>query len=168
MSTAIKSRNTAETGNGAGRHSAGKGATASVIPFPGAARSLELNIHSRTELIEFIRKGLPFKALENLSRTLGLPEREVARYVDISARTLARRKKEGRFHTDESNRITRLAMLFDDVVELFEGDIASAGHWFHTPKKALGGAAPIEYADTEPGVREIQDLIGRLEHGIFA
>jgi len=52
---------------------------------------------------------------------------------------------------------------------LFTGTLsASAAHWLHTPKRALGGAAPIEYADTEPGVREIQDLIGRLEHGVFS
>ncbi len=133
-----------------------------------ADRSLGLNLRSRAELIERIRKGLPVKALGNLARSLGLPEREVARHVGISARTLARRKTEGRFHPDESNRITRLSMLFDDVVELFEGNTTSAAHWFHTPKKALGGATPIEYADTEPGVREIQDLIGRLEHGVFS
>ena len=146
-----------------------KGDTPSaVVPLHCADRSLGLNLCDRAALIEHIRKGLPVKALENLARARGLPEKEVARHVGISARTLARRKAEGRFHPDESNRITRLSMLFDDVVELFEGDTASAAHWFHTPKRALGGAAPIGYADTEPGVREIQDLIGRLEHGVFS
>ncbi len=168
MSTAIKPHSTAETGNTAMQHHAKSGSPASVVPFPGAAHSLGLNLCSRAELIKTIRKGLPVKALGNLSQAIGLPEREVARYVGISARTLARRKREGRFHPDESNRITRLSMLFDDVVELFEGDGERAAHWFHTPRKALGGATPIEYADTEPGVREIQDLIGRLEHGIFS
>ena len=67
-----------------------------------------------------------------------------------------------------TDRIARIAMLFDEAVELFEGDRARASHWFRSPRKALGGAAPIEYADTEPGAREVRDLIGRIEHGVFA
>lgn len=168
MSTAFK-ESTSPHGSHRRKHLSRKNAPLQpVTPLPRTDRSLGLNLRDRKRLIERIRKGLPAKTLENLARTLGLPEREVARYVGISARTLARRKTEGRFHPDESNRIAQLAMLFDDVMELFEGNAESAAHWFHTPKKALGGATPIEYADTEPGVREIQDLIGRLEHGIFS
>ena len=166
MSTALKETTSSHGGN---EHRSRKRASLQPVTSPPRTdRSLGLNLRDRTALIERIRKGLPVKTLEGLARALALPEREVARHVGISVRTLARRKKEGRFHPDESNRIAQLAMLFDDVVELFEGNVETAAHWFHTPKKALGGAAPIEYADTEPGVREIQDLIGRLEHGIFS
>ena len=33
-------------------------------------------------------------------------------------------------------------------------------------KRALGGATPLGFARTEPGVREVEDLLGRIEYGI--
>jgi len=40
--------------------------------------------------------------------------------------------------------------------------------WFKSAQKGLGGKTPLEYADTEPGAREVEDLFGRLEHGVFS
>jgi putative toxin-antitoxin system antitoxin component (TIGR02293 family) len=40
--------------------------------------------------------------------------------------------------------------------------------WLKSPQKALGGKTPLEYSDTEPGAREVEDLLGRLEHGVFS
>lgn len=131
-------------------------------------RSLGLRVRSREAFIRKIREGLDIKALEHFSQAIELTDREIARHVDISARTLARRRQEGRFQADESDRLARVSMLFDQAVALFEGDEKRAAQWFRTPKKALGGASPIEYADTEPGTEEVRDLIGRIEHGVFA
>ena len=131
-------------------------------------RSLGLRVKSREGFIRKIRAGLDVKALEYFSNIIELPDRELAQYADISARTLARRKQEGKLQADESDRVARISMLFDEAVDLFEDDEKRAAHWFRTPKKALGGASPIEYADTEPGVQEVRDLIGRIGHGVFA
>ena len=86
---------------------------------------------------------------------------------NIATRTLSRRKTEGRFQTDESERLFRIAALYDRAVEVLGGrDRASA--WFKGPKKALGGKTPLQYADTEPGAREVENLLGRLEYGVFS
>ena len=70
-------------------------------------------------------------------------------------------------HTDESERVLRLGILFDRAVEVL-GSGEGARQWFGTPKKALGGQSPLEYSDTEPGARQVEDLLGRLEHGVFS
>ena len=51
---------------------------------------------------------------------------------------------------------------------LMEGNEKYAEHWLNSPAKSLGGVTPFEYAKTEEGVREVEQLIGRLEHGIFS
>jgi putative toxin-antitoxin system antitoxin component (TIGR02293 family) len=51
---------------------------------------------------------------------------------------------------------------------LFEGDVAAAVNWLNTPRKLLGDRSPLAYARTETGAREVENLIGRLEHGIFS
>jgi putative toxin-antitoxin system antitoxin component (TIGR02293 family) len=53
------------------------------------------------------------------------------------------------------------------AVELFEGDVKAAKKWLQTPQRALGGAVPLEFASTEAGAKEVENLIGRLEHGVF-
>ena len=34
--------------------------------------------------------------------------------------------------------------------------------------RALGGATPLDFAKTEPGAREVENVLGRLEHGVFS
>jgi uncharacterized protein (DUF2384 family) len=34
--------------------------------------------------------------------------------------------------------------------------------------RALGGRSPLDFAQTEPGAREVENVIGRLEHGVFS
>ena len=36
-----------------------------------------------------------------------------------------------------------------------------------TPQRALGGAIPLDIAKTEVGAREVEQIIGRLEQGVF-
>ena len=59
-----------------------------------------------------------------------------------------------------------VASLFEQAVDLFEGDAAAARRWLAAPNRALGGESPLSFAETEPGVREVERLIGRLEHGV--
>ena len=54
------------------------------------------------------------------------------------------------------------------ALELFEGDSRAAERWLSSPKAGLGGAVPSELAKTEAGAREVEALIGRLEHGVFS
>ena len=70
-------------------------------------------------------------------------------------------------YTDESERLFRIASLFDRAVEVL-GDKETAKQWFKGPKRALGGQTPLQFADTEPGANEVAALLGRLEHGVFS
>ena len=54
------------------------------------------------------------------------------------------------------------------ALDLFEGDSRAAERGLSSPKRALGGAVPAELAKTEAGAREVEALIGRLEHGVFS
>jgi putative toxin-antitoxin system antitoxin component (TIGR02293 family) len=118
-------------------------------------------------VIKILKKGLPISAFEKLRQTIDVPDATLARIVNVSPRTLIRRKKEGRLDTDESERIWRIGNLFDRGIRVF-GTQESARRWFKTPNRALEGKAPLEYAETEPGAREVEDLLGRLEHGVFS
>jgi putative toxin-antitoxin system antitoxin component (TIGR02293 family) len=50
---------------------------------------------------------------------------------------------------------------------LFDGDREEARVWLTSPRQTLNEDSPLEFASTEVGAREVEDLIGRLERGVF-
>jgi putative toxin-antitoxin system antitoxin component (TIGR02293 family) len=117
-------------------------------------------------IVASVRKGLPYTALLRLQRNTGMSAAVLADIAQIPARTLARRKQHGKLDPDESDRLVRVARVFGRALELFEGDVSVARDWLSTSQIALGGRAPLELAKTDVGAREVENLVGRLEHGI--
>jgi putative toxin-antitoxin system antitoxin component (TIGR02293 family) len=92
----------------------------------------------------------------------------LASLIGVPERTLARRRAAGRLAPEESERLLRIAGIFEKAVDLFEGDVPAAVRWITAPRKALDNHSPLAYSRTEPGAREVENLIGRLEHGVFS
>jgi putative toxin-antitoxin system antitoxin component (TIGR02293 family) len=119
-------------------------------------------------LVERVEEGFSFGELERLRENVGLSREDIAELVQIRPRTLDRRKKEGRLHPEESDRLLRASRVFGGAIALFERDVEGALRWLSSSQRALGGAVPLEMARTEIGAREVEALIGRLEHGVFS
>ena len=133
----------------------------------GLGRSLGLRLHSTETVIARLKDGLTMKSFEHLSEAIDLSPTKLAGFASIASRTLARRKQEGKLQRAESEKVFRLASLFDRAVEVL-GDHGRARSWIKAENRALGGKSPLEYADTEIGAREVEDLLGRLDHGVFS
>ena len=131
-------------------------------------RTLGLKAENSGELIRQVGRGFSFHAMRTLESRSGIPLPQIASIVGIPPRTLARRKSSGRLTSDESEKLLRLSSVFEQAVDFFEGDEANARQWLTTPKKALDDQTPLAYSRTELGAREVENLIGRLEHGVFA
>lgn len=127
---------------------------------------LGLRTYDTAQLHSRVREGLSYEAFERLRRVLNLPAAATARLVQIPPRTLARRKEAKRLEPVESDRLIRLSRLVGLALQLFEGDLEEMRSWLTTGHAALGDQTPLEFATTEVGAREVENLIGRLEHGI--
>ncbi len=119
-------------------------------------------------LVKAIERGFSFDTLEKVRRETGLPLERLAISIGVSPRTLSRRKKEKKLTATESDRLVSVSRLLTQAVELFEGDKEKAFRWFVQPNRALGNLSPLDMAATETGTREVENLIGRLEHGVFS
>jgi putative toxin-antitoxin system antitoxin component (TIGR02293 family) len=127
---------------------------------------LGLRIYEPLALDRLVRKGLGYSTFTRFQRNTALTAGAIAELIQIPARTLTRRKAEGKFAPEESDRLVRAARVFGRTMELFEGNVAEARRWLGAPQPALGGRAPLELARTEVGAGEVESLVGRLEHGI--
>ena len=128
---------------------------------------LGIKVVNALKLTEKIEAGFSFDALERLGKTTGLPLEKLRVAVRIKPRTLTRRRRENKLSPEESDRLVSVSRLFAQTFELFESDTEAGLRWFTSPNRALGGLSPIEAAATETGTREVENLIGRLEHGVF-
>ncbi len=119
-------------------------------------------------MVRRVEAGFGFNALVRFQKNSGFPLATIAQLLQIPPRTLARRKSTGRLAPQESERLLRVANLFANAVDLFEGDVAGARAWFSRRNRALGYETPLSFARTEVGAREVEDLIHRLEYGVFS
>jgi putative toxin-antitoxin system antitoxin component (TIGR02293 family) len=140
--------------------------TLAKIPVPSGS-SLGLKLPSTPNLIRDLRRGLPFRMLEALSSKTEIPIRELAALIGLPARTFARRKSTGRLAPAESERLLRISRIFEFAVNLFNGRVPEAVVWLRSPHRALAGSTPLQYSSIEVGAREVENLIGQLEHGVF-
>jgi putative toxin-antitoxin system antitoxin component (TIGR02293 family) len=123
--------------------------------------------YSTAKLVEAVEAGLPVEELETLRAGLDLPMEQLASRLGISKATLHRRKRTGRLEPEESGRVLRFARLTGKAVEVFESR-ENARRWLSSPQMGLGGAVPLDYAETEIGSREVEDLLGRIEYGVYS
>ena len=118
-------------------------------------------------VIRKLEAGLPVRELDDLQSGLDLPMERVGSLLGISKATLHRRKAAGRLDTSESDRVVRFARLLGKAVAVLES-AEQARQWLGSPQYGLGGVIPLEYARTEVGAREVENLLGRIEHGVYS
>jgi putative toxin-antitoxin system antitoxin component (TIGR02293 family) len=61
----------------------------------------------------------------------------------------------------------RLAQVYSTALETL-GDGQKAAEWLKTPNRALRGGRPLDQLDTDPGVREVENVLGRIAYGVYS
>jgi putative toxin-antitoxin system antitoxin component (TIGR02293 family) len=114
-----------------------------------------------------ILEGLPTTVLRRVAAFLGLRPAKLGSLVNINEKTLERRlKAHARLKPDESERVARLMRIISLAASVLESE-AHAREWLNRPLRELGGRTPLQMTATEPGAREVERVLGRIEHGIF-
>jgi putative toxin-antitoxin system antitoxin component (TIGR02293 family) len=130
----------------------------------GGKRTLGRSFSNDSDMREAIRDGFPPAVVEELMRASGLTLKELAGSLDLSPRSLQRRRRSGQLARYESDRLYRLARLLAIASE-YLGDQERAQRWFKRPNRALGGVSPVSAIDTEVGARQVENILGRIAYG---
>ncbi|RME94712.1 MAG: DUF2384 domain-containing protein [Verrucomicrobia bacterium] len=134
---------------------------------PGAQSHATAGRPSPGHLIEAVRAGLPVAEFDALRELLGVSIERLAGMLGLGKATLHRRRLQGRLQTPESDRLLRYARLLGRATEVM-GSLEAGRDWLLAPQAGLGGAVPLDYAATEVGAREVEELLGRIEHGVYS
>ena len=127
---------------------------------------------SELDWAEAVEEGLPTEALEAVMEqgTLfwkNLSWKEIGTLV-IPRRTFSHRKEKGEPLTaEESDRLVRLVRAVAKAKETFQNE-EKASRWLKKENRALGGRTPLEVLKTESGARLVENVLGRVAHGVYS
>lgn len=114
-----------------------------------------------------VKEGLSAGLLRKLATQLGLSLEELAVPLHLTTRTLHRRVEAGRLSLDESERLLAITRILSHAAEVF-GDETKAIRWLKSPVPALGGQTPLSAAETQVGLREVEDVLTRIGDVVYS
>ena len=120
----------------------------------------------RRAAIAATRQGLPVDGVDRLMRSGRLTLAELDHTV-LPRKTLSHRRKIGTLTPEQSDRLIRVVRVIAAAEETF-GSQEKAARWLRRPTAALDGDAPLALLDTTEGSREVEALLGRIDHGLGA
>jgi putative toxin-antitoxin system antitoxin component (TIGR02293 family) len=113
-----------------------------------------------------IREGLSVDVVDDVLMEGHLTAAELDRLA-LPRKTLAHRRTLGRLTAEQSDRLVRILRVIEQAEQAF-GDTGKARTWLRRPSAALADHAPLDLLDTDIGTRQVESLLGRIEHGIAA
>lgn len=136
----------------------GPGVLSEVLPRP---------VRSDLEWVRAVEEGLPTEAVEAAIERGVLSWSDVQELV-LPRRTFSHRKaRSNRLTPEESDRLLRLLRAIAKAKDTFQ-DEEKARRWLRKPNRALGGAVPFEMLKTASGARLVEQVLGRIAHGVYS
>jgi putative toxin-antitoxin system antitoxin component (TIGR02293 family) len=131
-----------------------------------AGAILKIDAKDSREAIAATRQGVAVAAVDELVKSGRASIAEIDRLV-LPRKTLSHRRKSGALTPEQSDRLIRFARAIAGAEETF-GSPEKAAIWLRRPTAALGDQSPISLLDTGEGCREVERLLGRIDHGLAA
>ena len=117
--------------------------------------------------LQAIEKGVPLSALENFAAHSGIEIKRLLEVI-IPPRTLKhRRERNEPLSLDESDRLARVARLYELSVRAFS-DSEKAKRWLTGPKRRFEGRSPLSMMRSETGGRQVEEWLIQIDEGMFA
>jgi len=124
------------------------------------------HLNTPLDFVELSRKGISMKVLKKIQQFTSLSSKEIAQILPVSERQLVRYSKDHILRKDISAHLIQIVKLFDRGYDLFGED--KFQKWIRSPIIALNDKRPVDFMDTPIGINMIEDILGRIEHGIYS
>lgn len=122
---------------------------------------------SPLQLIDQSRQGIVGTETGRVASLLGVSDKEMAPLLNQSVATFHRQAKTGRLDAPTSERLLLLGRLATYGATVFH-DQGKFTRWLRRPLRLLGDRSPLNLMDSPTGVQLIEDILGRIEYGVFS
>jgi len=118
---------------------------------------------------EMLERGLPNTAIEHLLEGVTtLAQKSIESAIGMSVRTRQRREKHPSelLNRDQTGRAWKFAEILTRAASIF-GSRTAAEQWLAEPATGLDQHRPIDLLTTPAGVALVEDVLGRIEYGVY-
>ena len=125
-----------------------------------------LPVYAPYIVIDKARQGVLRSETDVVAALAKLTDKEMAQMLNMSARDLHRLKPEDRLSRDALERLLLLTNLLRHGLDVFDNDTETLADWLRSPIRELNSQSPLHLLDTTTGFGLVDDVLGRIEHGI--
>ncbi len=147
---------------------------ASLVPVDLDGYKIKVNNKSYSwstnfEKITLIRQGLPYSAIESISKRTKIPVIHYLNSLQIVQTTYNKKKKSNDILSkQDSEFIVELIELYDFGLAVFNNESEKFQRWLRKPNISLGNSSPDGLFDSLTGIREVKKALNRIEFGNMA
>lgn len=119
------------------------------------------------EIYDVVNNGIPKVSVDILAAVMEIPMTKMANLLHLSYKTLTRKNKKDLLDPLVSSHTYEMSNVIAKGLEVFEsGD--KLKRWLHKENRALRGKKPFDLLNTPTGITLINQVLGRLEEGIYS
>lgn len=123
---------------------------------------------SEFDLIGVAADGLTKASIDELAMDLGISRKSMAEDIlNVSVKTMERKSPEDKLDKKLSSHAIEIARTIQHAFRVFE-DEEKVKRWVIRENKALNGMKPIRLFDTLTGLNLVNDILGRIEEGVYS
>lgn len=122
---------------------------------------------SSLDLLEASQSGIPKRAIVSLANVMQLPLKDMAGLLNLSYKTLGRKKETETFGSMVSSLSIEIASTVAHGLTVFEDEV-KFNRWLHKANRALRGQKPIDLLNTPTGIKLVNQIIGRIDEGVYS
>ena len=140
----------------------------SIIHWLGGTTHVKQEIHSDFDLIKVSMAGITKASIDALTQYLGISKKNMAEGVlDLSVKTLERKEPNDILDKKTSSHALEIAKVLQHAFEVFE-DEQKVKQWLNRGNRALNGSTPVQLLNTLTGINMVNDILTRIEEGIYS
>jgi putative toxin-antitoxin system antitoxin component (TIGR02293 family) len=125
-------------------------------------------IKSDFDLINLSQRGIPKIALENLARNMGITTKTMVQDIfNLPVKTLGRKSHNVLLDRKTSSHAIEIALIMNHAFEVFE-DENKIKVWINSPIRAFNNIAPVMLFDTLTGLKMVNNILTRIEEGVYS
>ena len=124
---------------------------------------------SKLDRVAIIRKGVPYAAIDAISKRINAPVQDVLLIFGLPQTTYNKKRREkSLLNGRDSEVVLLLTELLDFGIEVFNNEEEKFQRWMKKINFSLGDNTPESLLDSVTGIQEVKNCLNRIEYGNLA
>lgn len=120
------------------------------------------------DIIKLGTSGITKNAINTLASFIGISRKYISENIfDVSVKTMERKDNNEKLDKKTSSHAVEIARILQHGYEVFR-DEEKLKRWLNKENRALNNLKPVEMFDTLSGLSFVNDILGRIEEGVYS